>query len=222
MELLEVICAVYNQDDHRMEIVKDVVWPDGRQGLLLQVFDVTAVASRAALYNTDDDDELYDIMIYEQHIDAFDPMSMPAEEAKNLHRAGRAAFKAKMQTAKAAKGMVKALDKEGKKTKLRAAGVDQKYIDACDVEPIETFKATCQRDPGLVAYCKKDIERARQLKMKAAKPDMSVRGQIMQDMRKQVDAATLQRRKALAERVASAEKEKATPRKVTVHLRKRS
>lgn len=210
MKLIDVLCARYDYATERMEVVREVELEDGRTVLHLQMFARETLAARAAEYGTEDMDELVDIIIHEPFMVPVNHLNVSADQALQLHRAGRAAVK---QEGK----IVKAATKEERTAKLRAAGVDQKYLDAMRQDAYEVIKEHCALDAPLVRHFKERVERAR-LRAQEVQPSSTSKISALRLRQHELEQQSLIRRAALARKF----EEHKAPTNAVIHLNRGS
>jgi hypothetical protein len=207
MKVLDIICARYDEERHLMHLVKEVEKPDGSTCLNLTMFAPEMLTARAAEYGIDDMDELIDMVVYGGHIEEVAPMSMPAADARNLHRERTLAVKQAITDRKVKSNV-------DKTAKLRSAGVDQCYIDAAVEEVADVIKRHCTPDPRLLGHARKLMSIKRAAKEAAKDTRGMTKAAARLDIQQQQAAARLQAQKVREQKAAK-------PTHVTVHLSKK-
>jgi hypothetical protein len=188
MKLLNVICARYDSDTERVEVVKEVEMPDGTTSLNLHAFSAETIQARAAEYDTDDVDEVIDMIVHEPFIEAVEYLSLSPDAARNLHRQRRVAMKATIT--KAAKKLSVEEDKADKKAKLSKAGVHQKYLDAIeDGDYVDVIKRHCVLRPDVVRHYKRSVDAARQARSREQAGGIVSKAAIARDLQRKMEQA---------------------------------
>jgi hypothetical protein len=128
--------------------------------------------NRAAEYGIDDIDVLVELVLYEPLIETTEHLTVSVDVARELHTAKVAAAKSRV-VKQLARGQVRS-DADGKiadKALLTQAGVDQKYIDAIDLDPIEVIKSYMVFDPEVLAEKRVYIAQLREATQRNVVPD---------------------------------------------------
>lgn len=211
MQSFEVLAARYSNRNKCIEVVKEITNDDGSTELMLHLFAPDILECRAAEYGVDDPDELVEMVLWEPYMQSIPLLEVTASTAAQLHRGQRA-------TAKAALSPKKVRTKVDKQERLRSAGVDQKYIDALEEDPLAEIKRLCPIDKDTLRLKREHVQR--------------IRDKVAERAAKRAPQQALDRaaviRKQAAMQSARAAQAQATPDKVakpthvTIHLRKES
>lgn len=132
---MNVICARFNPQDKRIEVVREITNDDGSMEYNGLSFDSERLEWLSAEYEIDDLDELVELAIYSSLI--------PQEHRRDHPTAARARQHKREQLVDAKERlgpMLTNANKEVLKIKLREAGMAQEYIDAVDDDPVELIK----------------------------------------------------------------------------------
>lgn len=154
MRSFRILSAVYNPASDHLEVAKELTDDDGSTSLCLHIIHPETLEWHAAEYDIDDVDELVELVLHEPFIEDVQPLSIGLEEAKTRIRARVLEAKTRL-----ASPIVK--DKEEHKNRLRAAGVDSKYVEAADEEPLDVIKQHCPFDGEVVAVKREHVAKIR-------------------------------------------------------------
>lgn len=149
----EILGARYDEDNNRIEIVKEITNDDGTTHMHLHMFSVDILEWRAAEYGIDDVDTLIDIVVYEPFTSGTDVYHVTAKTAREVHLQ-------KINEAKTKQRVTK-LSKVAAKTKLSDLGITEKYLDAVDNDPISVIKGNCSFDAKVIKMNKEYVAKER-------------------------------------------------------------
>ncbi len=138
MKSIEIISAVYNEESGFIEIAKEIVNDDDSIEYAGQSVHPETIEWWAAVYDTEDIDEVIDLILYEPYVENIDPISMPAEEARLKH-------KEKVDTFKKDKKK-KNGNKSASLSRMTDRGIHQKFVEAGSRDPYESIKQHCHID----------------------------------------------------------------------------
>lgn len=154
MQSFRVLSVVFDAENDRVEVVKEITEDDGSTNLNLHTFHPETLEWRAAEYGIDDMEELFDLVLHEPFIEDVLPLQLPLEVARSLSRTRVSQAKSKLAS-------TKARSSADHKARLRTAGVDAKYISAADVTPMDAIKLYCPFDQEVIDVKRAHIEKAR-------------------------------------------------------------
>lgn len=143
MKSFRTVSAVYNSFYDLIEVVNETVNDDDTVELGLHTFSPETLEWRAALYDTDDLDELIDMVLLEPFIEDVRPLQKTKEEATRLQRE-------RVSEAKQRLRRNGPFSRVGVADALRSRGVDKKYSDAAEENPYEVIKRHCPFDPTVL------------------------------------------------------------------------
>lgn len=146
MKAFRVLATSVNPNTGFVEVVKEVTADDNSVSLNLHTFHREVLEWRAAEYDTNDIDEVIDGILYEPFFNE-DVLSLQqsVDDARTKFRAVLASTKARLLPNGIPRNPVVI------KAQLRTAGVDQRYIDAVDNDPIQVIKNACPFDTNVIA-----------------------------------------------------------------------
>lgn len=150
MKSVTVVAAVFNPATGFIEVAKEIINDDDTVEYSGQSFHPETLEWWAAVYDTDDLDELIDMVIHEPHVDSIEPMKMSAAEAL-LDQ------KTKIDSFKAAKKRSKALPRNT----LLNSGLPQRFIDAAEQDAVQNIKDACHFDPEVLAIKREHVAKLR-------------------------------------------------------------
>jgi hypothetical protein len=153
MKSMTVLSAHHNPETGFIEVAKEVVNDDGSIEYAGQSFHPETVEWLAAIYNTEDMDEIIDFILYEPHVENVDPMSMTADEARKLHKEKIDNFKKDKKKA--------SHNKQVSLQALSRSGVPTRFVDAGTEDPYDVIKRETSIDKSVLIEKKKHAERAR-------------------------------------------------------------
>jgi len=162
MREMRVICARYNQEAKRIEVVREIVNDD----MTIEYNGLSIPPQRmewlSAEYEINDEDELAEFAIYES--------IMPRDDDHPNATMARQQKRERLAAAKVALGpMTPTDDPQTLKNRLQAAGFPDEYINAVDNNPIQVIKQRSPIDQVRVRE-KRDLIRARRAGLAA--PDL--------------------------------------------------
>ena len=157
MQSFRVVSAVFDAEHDRIEVVKEITEDDGTTNLNLHTFHPETLEWKAAEYGIEDLDELLDIVMHEPYMGDSNSLKVTAAEATQNIRTSLAAARTKFEPSKAAKALTKA----DNKSRLLAAGVPSKYVEAVDVAPRDLILQHCTVDRECVDLKRQYIDRVR-------------------------------------------------------------
>lgn len=153
MKSMAVLSAHYNPETGFIEVAKEIVNDDDSIEYAGQSFHPETVEWIAAIYDTNDMDEIIDFILYEPHVENVDPMSMTAEEARQLHKDKIDTFKKDKKKANH--------NKQNSLSALSRSGVPARFVDAGAEDPYDVIKRESSIDKGVLIEKKKHAARER-------------------------------------------------------------
>lgn len=180
MRSIDVLAALLNEETGRIEVVKEITNDDGSVEFAGQDFHPETLEWWAAVYDTNDIDELIELLVLEPHLDNVNPVEMSASDARAAQRQMLAGFKAKHQKVVRTKGTAKAI--------LQQSVLPAKYANAAEEDPFQVIKRHCPIDPEIIAIKKRHVERIRQANNLTAKRAMPDRREMLLRSERQLEA----------------------------------
>jgi hypothetical protein len=144
MKSFRILSASVNPSTGFIEVVKEITADDNSISLNLHVFHREALEWKAAEFDTDDIDEVIDGILHEPFFEEdINSLQLNTEDAKTKFRANLASAKARL-TNNIPRNPVTI------KAQMRVAGVDDRYIDAVDNDPVQVIKVACLFDAEVI------------------------------------------------------------------------
>lgn len=163
MQSFRVISVVYDEENGRIEVVKEITEDDGSTSLNLHTFNPETLEWKAAEYDIADVDELFDIVMHEPFIDDVRPLQLDKQAAKSLVRARVAALKAGATSTKLdGRAAATPAEKTTLRNRLNQAGVPDKYVAAVDENPLVVIRRHCPFDEEVIDVKRNHLEKSRQ------------------------------------------------------------
>lgn len=135
MREMKVICARFNEQSKRIEVVREITNDDGSIEFNGLSFDPERLEWLSAEYEIDDLNELVEIAIYSSF--------MTQENRRDFPNASSARLRKRQQLSEIKQrlgAMLPSSNKEVLKIKLQEAGIPSEYVKAVDEDPVETIK----------------------------------------------------------------------------------
>lgn len=155
MKSLEIISAVFNAETGFIEVAKEIVNDDDTIEYSGQSFHPETLEWWAAIYDTEDFNELIDMILHEPHVENIEPFQMSATEA-------RTAQKTRVDNFKAAHKVKKSLVRTNVQVTLADSKLPQKFIDAAKDDPYQIIKDACLFDPEVLEIKREYVRTSRQ------------------------------------------------------------
>jgi hypothetical protein len=158
MATVEVIGALYNEEQQWVEVAKEVTRDDGIVEYDCQSIPRGALQHRAAALDIDDADAVIDHILFEPFV--------PVAGAPGLKsKADRDAFVQRVRDAKVTLAPTRrngnGVNNAALKARMRAVGIDQRFIDAADADYHQVIREACPFDPEVIQELRKQVQRSR-------------------------------------------------------------
>jgi len=145
MRSFRVLSASVNPDTGFIEVVKEITADDNSTSLNLHTFHREALEWKAAEFDINNIDEVIDGILYEPFFqEDVQSLQLSTDDARTKFRSNLSSTKARLPS----NGVPR--DPVGIKARMRVAGVDQRYIDAVDNDPIQVIKGACPFDVQVI------------------------------------------------------------------------
>lgn len=151
MKTVTIVSVHYDEERNHVEVVKEIQEDDGSTGFMLHVFPAGAIEQRAAEYGTNSFDEALQIILWEPHLDGFNPLEVPADQA----------LMQRLPQAQNASALLAKPKRSGVKASMQAAGVAQHFIDNADMDHVEFLRGKVKFDEADVLAKRVTVEAQR-------------------------------------------------------------
>jgi hypothetical protein len=166
MKAMKVVSTYFNEPSQRIEVVREITNDDDTIEYNGLSFPVDKLEWLSATLEVDNVDDLIDVAMYESMIDSDDELQ---DVVKLRQKRG-----SKILAIKNKLGPMRANgNKANIKTKLLAAGLHSRYVDAVDNDPIDEIKKHSKIDPDRVVQKRELIRAARRGEIVPATPSGS-------------------------------------------------
>jgi len=157
MQSFRVLSAVYDAENDRIEVVKEITEDDATTSLNLHTFAPETLEWKAAEYAIDDPDELVEIILHEPFMEDVRSLQLTPEDARDQVRQRVAETKVRLTPA-VTNGKLSVL---ATKSRLQTAGVAAKYVAAAENDPLEVIKGASPFDELVIDVKRQHLARVR-------------------------------------------------------------